>query len=361
MPEEICIPLPPSQLEPKPFYRTRRGLVAIAFLLLVLLAGLFSWWLARGKIASTNASLDMLVYTVAPEFPAKLKEILVEDGQTVAKGQPLAIVESSEYAGHFQDAARDLASLRNLVPAAGGENPVQAEKEAAAKLAQARFEEDRLRKLHQEAVAEHVRAQLGMRSINPNNRDAYSQAAQLVNSAKTRMTAALEEFERASLLRAGLEKALNKLRAAILAARRGGNGALDGQRPLAQASSAMSDQLVSPVAGTVLRVAGQQGQTIPAGDAIFLIQPEGQTKERWIRANFPLKSRSDIHIGQKVSIRIHDLHLSGKIEEIDAAAGGQYVACRISLDNPEKTLALKPGIRAECQILTRYVPGMGLF
>lgn len=394
MSEEIVVELSPIPSN-KPFFKSVWGIIALIAIVLVILAALFSWWLATGKISSAAARLDTMIYTVGSDFPSRVKKIYVMAGDQVAKDQPLATVESPEFAGQLQSAADELAKLRALagLPQSGSEkdSPGLVEKEAASKLAQARFEEERLQKIYQDAVTEHVRAQLAKRSIPFSRQAEYGQAELNESRAAVRVNEALENFEKASKFRSALDQALAKIRLALMSARRsaGMTATEPAQGGNSPARFAGEENLFSPAQGSVFRVTAAPGQILQPGEAAFYILPgeDQENGERWIQAWFPPEERKNIKIGQPVNIRFtdNDQIISGKVEVIGeneeslpdallpaghAAAltrpSGTYlqslfVPVKISIDKPREVNALEPGARAECQIQTHYIISGGLF
>lgn len=392
MPEEVLIEFTPPS-EPKPFYKTKRGILALCAIILVILAAIFSWWLSTGKITSVAARLDTLIYTVGSDFPARIKNVYVMAGDQVLKDQKLASIESPEFAGQLQSATEELAKLRSMagLPRSSGQEDSAnlVEKEAASKLAQARFDEERLYKEYQNAANEHVASLIAMRSINMSNQGAYSAASERERAMRTRMQEALENFEKASKFRASLDQALTKIKMAILAARRTGGlkGASEKTATSSNTTFTGETDLISPAQGSVFRVNAHSGQVLQPGEAAFYILPEDLSGNagRWIQAWFTPEDRKSVKIGQPVSIKFSGLNLlvSGRVEAIGeneehlpetlaseprASAltrtsgsylQASYIPVRISLDDAAKTNSLEPGIAADCQIQTHYIIGNG--
>lgn len=380
MADEIIIEMAPEPA-PKPFYKTRRGIIILALLGLIIALALFSWWLANGKISSTSARLDTNIFTVGSEFPATLKAISVAPDEMVIQGQPLGIVEMiNPVQPRPRESNIDLSSFGNLAGLNGKfESIQQAEKEISARLSQARVEEQRTHTIYQNAVAEHVKTQLAMRSINRVNQFAYNQAAAEELQANGKMITALEVYEKASLLRANLERTLNKIRAAIQNSKVNKVQVTE-LKPSIQPSPVMA-QLVAPVQGRILAINANAGQTINANQPIFLIMPEGpqENADRWLQAWFSVEDKDKIEPGQKVSIKFDnsDLHVNGRVQVIGQegqvitaiedtgksqpkneqtdSASKVYLPVRISFDNPQEVISLKPGAKASCQIQTRYI------
>lgn len=355
------------------------------FLLLVAAVGIYSWWLSNGKISSVAANLDTVVYTVEPEYAARMDEVFVQPGELVSAGQVLGrISRQTSATGQPEAPAQDLGINQRL------ENASNAEREMAAKVNEAREHEDRLRRIYEDMVGYHVRAQLALRSISVNNPN-YPQVAEAEASARHSMERARDDFEKYSRSRAALDKELAKIRAELSRYRAGGRLPRQVPQKVVQAPKVETADLVAPVDGKVLRVQGQQGQQIQRGEPVFLILPTGRNKaaDYWIQAWFPENAKGVIDPGQKVNILLgkNGANFSGKVVSVaekatilpigDQAAKSlnlysisrevrekyhakRYLPVRIALDYPQDAAVFEPGTKAECQIQTRYMFG-GLF
>lgn len=392
MSEALYVELPAEQ-KPLPFWKSKRGIALCVFLLLILLAAIFSWWLSRGKISSAAARLDTLVYTVEPEFSTQIQEIYASPGDMVGAGQPLARVDVSALGSKDQksimeiERLRQIPGMRAIAERLGAAQ--KAERDMAARLAQARFEEEKYRKAREERVTEHVRSQLAMRSLDRRNVGAYEEASRVEQAARSRMEAAKAEFEQVSRQRAAIDMELARIRNDIIRTRKRANlgdpPAVANQENVAVKS--VDDYLYSPVNGRVLRVDAMRGQMAIQGEPVFYILPKGDnvSSDYWVQAWFPAADRESLKVGQKVIIKFDNgLHLNGKVEAISDAAqsapvqqnasgsvnlnsvnvkergqysGEKYIPAKISLDNPSRAASMEPGAKAECQIQTRYFLG----
>lgn len=357
MAEEIIIEMAPENTKP-PFYKTRWGITGLIILALLILAALFSWWLANGKINSAQARLDTLVFTVGTENQAIIKSLYAMPGELVSQGQTLAVIETAQ---------------ENPSPAqVSTQKPEQKlqEKELENKIEAARVEEDQANRIYQEAVSDHVRAQLAMRSINPNNQIAYNSASSTVDMAKSKMDKAREAFEKISDLRVSLDKTLQFLRMGVKQK--------DSAKPQnvtdAVSQNYLESNLVSPVQGRILNINAITGQVVPADHPVFYILPDETSEgdERWLQAWFPLTDKDKIKIGQKVSILFekNNLNVLGKVDSIaqepqslplpqgDAIIKNYtsrlYLPVTIKFDKPDEVANIAPGSLAQCQIQTRY-------
>lgn len=393
MSQELNIEMPQQQGKKK-IWRNPRALAIIILAALVILAGIFSWWLSRGKVSSAAARLDTIVYTVEPDFPTRLENVYVKSGESVKAGQPLGRIDLAPQAfvppppAHAAPSGNrhmpDMQDISERLAAAQ-----LAEKSMASKVAQARAEEEKTRQLWQDLVTEHVRAQLAMRSLDSRN-PAYAQARQVEEMARSRMESAKDIFEKISISRAAMDHELNRIRAELARVRQRTGSRIPATKTAESKPEFHAESnLYSPVDGKVMRINAAPGQMLAKGEPVFLILPTGReyASESWIQAWFPVEDKGRIHPGQKVSIRFAggEAHISGKVQAVGDAAQGlpeqatgepktatassamrdgeeaKYLPVKITIDNPAEIVNLPPGTKAECQIQTRYILGKGGF
>lgn len=377
MSDATYIEIPPQPARPKSFWRGWRGVVLALFLLAALLAGCFSWWLSQGKISSVYGRVDTVVFTVEPEYTARVEELLVRQGQTIVIGQPLARIDANPAAPapppqqtpqnqqNRIGSASDIAQRLNAAQ--------ETERRMSTRAAQARNEEEARERIHQQSVTEHVRALLAMRSANPAYIGAYEEAARHEAEARARMDAARDEFEKVSKMRAATDLELARIRADIFRLKqraRPGETSASVQQPVPAKTAPAPASLYAPVGGKLIGINAQIGQKVEKGRPAFLILPDGPN-DRWIQAWFPMSARDKLKLGQKVSIKSGVLHFAGSVSAISAEAqelppdaskrGARFLPVRIQPDNPKEFEELAPGANVECQIQTRYAPGGGFF
>lgn len=367
--------------------RTLRRLLAILTTALSIVAVTLGWWLYSGRVASVAARLDGMVHVVAPRFSGHLASLDVKEGDAVTTGQPIGSMETGAYDRQLAQAAAEAAALRppqgpDIVESAARLRQAQeAERDFAVRIAQARHEEDTLRQLREERVTEHVRAQLALRSLDSQGgeravgKQEYAAACEAEALARTRKDAVVAEFERASLMRAAMAQELGRIRQEIMAAR-----AHASQRRVAQRGTterlAADGTLFAPVGGTVLRRLAEPGQLLQAGEPALFIAPAGQNSGDafWVDAWFPAGEGNTIRAGQRCSITIGDVGLSGTVREVlppqplpegvgasspATDSGGAaslrrsvaYLPVRIAL-NEELPRGLTPGATADCVVMT---------
>lgn len=385
MADEIIVDMVPQPEKPS-FFRSRAWYIILAFLILILIAALASWWLARGRLVSVSATVDAMVYTVEPSVRARVEKVFAGPGDLVRPGQALARIDyqangaapipTQDFVG-----AKPAPTISDRLIAAQ-----QAEREMAARVNQAREEEDKLRFVYQEMVTDHARAQLRMRSINPNNRAAYAQAAAREEEAKANAQRARDAFEQYSRMRAAQDAELRKIRAELQRYRQ--RAAAPAPIPAHVAPELVENDLFAPVAGKILKVLVTPGLVVAPDQPLFVILPTqaNQSTGYWIQAWFPKNSIGDIAPGQKVDIRVENrgLNIAGKVVSVSDEAqiapvspdnsvtiaslnkedknrfnSTRYLPVRVGLDFPSDGAILEPGSKVTCLIQTRSIPGLG--
>lgn len=369
----IELPTPPKKSRKGRFLRNLIILLCIAA---VIAAGAFSWWLAQGKIASSFARVDAMIYTVDANFPTVMEELLVHQGEMVTAGQPLAHMDTSDLAHRLAGTSpqQDQHGIPPMGEIAGRLDATEtAERRMATRLAQARAEEERYQQIHQERVTDHVRAQLALRAIDAGNVMAHEQAKRMELLAKSRMDQARDEFEKVSKMRASMEMELHRIRAEIF--RKKQRASQQVKQPVAPPPPppipAAARTLYAVANGQIMGINAVPGQKIPAGTPVFYILPADQSSEKWVEAWFPANAKTLLKLGQKAQIKAQDIHLNGVVsaisEQTQTYAQGssgeyaQYLPVRIQIPDQEGLSKIPPGTTVECQIQTRYLLGEKLF
>lgn len=367
----IELPNPPKKRRGGRFWGK---LLVLLFICAVVAAGVFSWWLAEGKISSSFARVDAMIYTVDANFPTVMEELLVRQGEMVTAGQPLAHLDTADLAQRLAGTQprHDIPPMGEI---AGRLNATEtAEKRMATRLAQARAEEERFQQIHQERVTDHVRAQLSLRAIDAGNYIAHEQAKRMELLAKSRMDQARDEFEKVSKMRAGMEMELHRIRAEIFRRKQRSSRQPNQPAPASPPPPAIPEAartLYAVANGQIMGINAVPGQKIAAGTPVFYILPADQSSEKWIEAWFPANAQKLLKLGQKAQVKANDVHLNGVVSAIAAqpqtyAQGSsgefaQYLPVRIQIQDQEALGKIPPGTTAQCQIQTRYLLGEKFF
>ena len=392
MPEPIYLQMPEPRLK-------KHGRMFLRLLPLWVVGCLVAagwWWIESGRVTSTWAMLDGMVYAVSSEFPAKVESVAVREGDRVKKGQVLARLDARAYAGRVGEAGREAAGLRAMAgppsieeTAARLKQAQDSEQEMVRRIALARHDEDLKQKAREERVAEHVRAQLALRTLDSQGGEravgsaryaAVKQAEAQTRLAKER---AIVEFEQVSLVRAAIDQELARVGAEALRYKQLASsnrytpkyvaGAL-GAAMNAVPQNAVDGNLYAPQDGRILRGIAMPGQSVQRGEPVVLLLPEGKEAQKsfWLLAFFTQDDANALKPGQKCAITLkNDTKLEGRVyDRLDpqplppnaiadskdasetAARPEVYVPVRITISDGEGK-QFEPGMLGKCEVMTR--------
>lgn len=392
MPEPIYLQMPEPRLK-------KHGRMFLRLLPLWVIGCLVAagwWWIESGRVTSTWAMLDGMVYAVSSEFPAKVESVAVREGDRVKKGQVLARLDARAYAGRVGEAGREAAGLRAMAgppsieeTAARLKQAQDSEQEMVRRIALARHDEDLKQKVREERVAEHVRAQLALRTLDSQGGERavgsarYAAAKQAEAQTRLAKERAIVEFEQVSLVRAAIDQELARVRAEALRYKQLASsnryapkyvaGAL-GAAMNAVPQNAVDGNLYAPQDGRILRGIAMPGQSVQRGEPVVLLLPEGKEAQKsfWLLAFFTQDAANALKPGQKCAITLkNDTRLEGRVyDRLDpqplppnaladskdasetAARPEVYVPVRITISDGEGK-QFEPGMLGKCEVMTR--------
>lgn len=343
----------------------KKHLYLLGFLVLFILCiitGLICW-LALGKIESVAGRLDGTVYTISSQINSAMEEIYIRIGEEVKQGQVLAKVEEQKTSGVPPEPLTEQLSKAQMY-----------ERQMTERLSAAQQEEERYRRVREQRVTEHVRAQLAMRSVSSPNSTQYKQLAAAERKARQIMERAKEDFDNSSKIRAATEKELNKIR--ITRKKLIASLKENPQQPVQQ-EKMPENTIHSPVEGRVMAVYASPGDALKIGQPIFIIFPNdsSQSDNVWAQVWFSREAGKALKPGQEAEIEISDgLKITGNVSEVfspqplpeglaaimDSAYKTQlFIPGKIKLPPLDKIEREKflPGIPIKCEIFTRSLFG----
>ena len=394
MPEPIYLQMPEAPLKK----HGRQFLRLLPIWVLVFLAAGGWWWIEAGRVTSTWAMLDGMVYAVSSEFPGRVDAVTVREGDRVKKGQVVARLDVSGYARRMAEAGREAAGLRVMGPPSMEETAARlkqaqnSEQEMVHRIALARHEEDLKQKNREDRVAEHVRAQLALRTLDSQGGEhavgsaRYAAARQAEMQTRLAKERAMVEFEQVSLVRAAMDQELARVRDETLRYKQMASrnryapqyvtGALWAAMNAAP-QQVVDGNLYAPQDGRILRGMAMPGQNVQRGDPVVLLLPEGKEAQKsfWIIAYFGQDEANALKPGQKCAVslqgglklegRIYDrlepqpLPASANVGSKDAAPGKEtaaspqlYVPVRVVISDAEGK-QFEPGMVGKCEVMTR--------
>ncbi len=235
---------------------------------------------ACGKSASNRVvatgTIEMIEVDVAPQVPARVMAVRVEEGQTVRAGDTLAVLtQSTTRADVAEHEARVRAAEASLREVRAGARPREIEKAEA-----------ELRR----SEAEAVRANLDLERLKPlvaagaESPQSLDAATAEAATATARRDAVREELQ---LLREGTRPERIDLARAELASARA---------TLAAVAAVAGDLvLTAPVGGTVLSRNAEPGEMLSSGESVVTL---GQTGATYTRVYVPTRELPSVRTGQ---------------------------------------------------------------
>ena len=292
---------------------------------------------------------------VTAPIPGTVAELLVEPGDQVTKGQPVAVISSPELIElRVESLDRRTEAEANL-----------GEAEANLKLAEQNLERQR-----QIANAEITQANTQLAEAQ----ERYDRDAELATEgalprrqmleSKTQLAAAKTALETANSRREVLEAEaeIKRAQTAVEAAKsRIQLSDTTYQTRLQQLSNRANEKglvtVLAPITGTVAQRQVTLGESFEdAGGQLMTIVNNTQV---WATANIYEKDLEKVKKGQKVRLKVSSLPeqtFTGEVTQIDPLVVGEtrVVPVRAKLDNPGGRL--KPGMFAQMEILTDKSP-----
>jgi HlyD family secretion protein len=269
-----------------------------------------SWWLLMAVAGCSRSASDRIVATgtiemievdVAPQVPARVVAVRVEEGEAVRAGDTLAILiqatTRADVAGHE---ARVRAAEASLREARAGARPPEIERAEA-----------ELRRTEAEAVRasrdlERIQPLAAAGAESPQRLEATTAEAA---TAAARRDAAREEVQ---LLREGTRpERIDLARAEVASAR----------AALAAAAAVAGDLvLTAPVSGTVLSRNAEPGEILSSGQSVLTL---GETGATYIRVYVPTRELPSVRTGQAATAHLDgfpDHPFQGRVVAISPTA-----------------------------------------
>jgi membrane fusion protein (multidrug efflux system) len=342
-------------------------IVAVLFVLLAAGAG-YLWW-SHGRESTDDAFVEGHIHPVAARVSGTVVQVLVDENQVVEEGQPLVLLDPTDYEVAVAQARADLATAEAVLASASVGVPLQAN-QTDLQVAAATAAVEAARRALTEAEAQVAAAENQIRGL-----EAALQLAQLDLQRQTRLRAQ-DLVPQAALdaarthhdqAKAALDAARARLAAAMAArdrfaseverAQAAAKLASTGQdvttikdlerraaaakRDLArerlrQAELQLSyTRILAPARGQVSKKSVEAGMVVAAGKPLLAIVPL-DPERLWVTANFKESQIGRMRPGQRVEITVDALpgvRLTGQVDSIMAGTGAVF-----SLFPPENAM-----------------------
>jgi membrane fusion protein (multidrug efflux system) len=339
-----------------PFYKT--PLFMIGILLLPVSAGVFFYWLqAIHPFESTdNAYLKSHMSLISPKETGYVKEVRLEDNQTVKQGDLLVVIDDHDF----------------QAKAAQAEAQVLLEKASAETLeTDKRAQEARIREEHANIAAAEANIEKSAKDLKrfKNLAEEGAISAQSRDAAESAYKQAKAERDKFISARQGAQSRLSSLDARINESRarlKAAEAALE----LARIDLA-NTHVIAPFDGIIGNRSVQVGQLVQPGSALaYLIPADGL----FVEANFKETQIGQMQAGQAVAITVDalpDRRFEGIVDSFAPASGSEFsllpaenatgnftkivrrVPVKIRFNRDADLKQLRPGLSAVVQVKVR--------
>ena len=298
-----------------PAHGRRRSLLFFGILLGGVVLALYAWGLPpfrRAVQTTDNAYVRGLTTTISPQVSGYVTEVLLQDFDSVSKGQPLVKVDDRAYRQRVEQAraivAVQIANLDNSQQSQRSSQATVAAQEAALGNASAQLQ----------------RAQADMRRVNE-----LTAEGSLSERERDQTVAALRQSE-AAVAQARAQRTISQEQVRTVTV---GRGALEASVQSARAALQLAEIELSntviraPRDGRVGEIGVRLGQFVSAGSQLFVLVPI----DVWIVANFKEAQTAKIVPGQRATFTVDalgDAELEGIVRELSPAAGSEFAVIK---------------------------------
>jgi membrane fusion protein (multidrug efflux system) len=269
----------------------------------------------QGHVSTDNAQVDGTIVPVLAKVGGFVRTLGVDENDHVKLGQPIVLIDSSEYAVRLAQAEAELAAAAYVAGGKGVDGQAEAQIRSATsqgQVVQAQIESARAAQA--KATADLAR---------------YKELAAKQIVSKLQLDAAQAAFDQANANLAALQRQASGAAAQLSNAEIGGKFA---QARYASAKATRDNaalqlsytKVVSPVAGIVSRKQIEVGQLVQPGQPLLTLVSDSSV---WIAANFKETQLADIRVGQAVAIEVDSYpgcEAEGKVESLSAATGAKF-------------------------------------
>ena len=331
----------------------------VAIILLITGGVGFYWWFS-GHVSTDDAYVDGNSFIITPRIAGYVTKLLITDNELVKKGQPLVILDPTDYEVAVAQAKANLADSRSTLTSLELGVPLQLTQTneqvrgAKAELNSLHETLDQL-KNQEEAAAQNVRrleAQLHLADLDLQRQKALRQSGavpqQTLDNAATNEESVLAQLrnaratlEAAKKQRSAQESDIELRQANIALAATGKQQAeikqreTDAQKAKVELAKAQLKQaelnltytaITAPVDGYITNRKLEVGQFVSPGQQLFSVVPL-DPDNTWITANYKETELTNVRPGQPVKIEIDTypgLTMKGTVNSIMAGTGAVF-------------------------------------
>jgi membrane fusion protein (multidrug efflux system) len=290
------------------------GVVAIA-VVIALVWGVKTFIYSRGHETTDNAQVDGHIVPVLAKVGGYVTAVLVQDNDSVRKGQTLVRIDDSEYRMKVAQAEADLAAAQS---AAGGRLFTGQSQAAVATATGQRSAADAQ---IQAALANQQKANSDLARM----RDLVSKqivSAQQLDAAQAAAASAAADVEALQRQASAAGGAVQNAQAGVRLAQarlQAQQAALDN----AKLQLSYTD-VTAPETGTISKKQVEVGQLVQPGQTLMSIVADTGT---WVTANFKETQLNRMRVGQPVSFEVDaypGCEAEGKVQSLSGATGARF-------------------------------------
>lgn len=343
-----------SQTEPRWEPKKSKG-SALLFLLVIISAvlGVLYFWklppFAMDMVHTNNAYVRGQTTLLSPKVAGYVQQVLVQDFQTVEKGQPLVQIDPAPYQAKVAQAKANLLAQQAMLE----------------KLPQSRQSLKSALKMRQAAI-ESANSQLNLSEIelkrmatlyktNSASKREVDQATNASRQAQANLQQANAQLQIAQQDLAALEANEKNLQATIESAK----------AMVELAEQDLHNTVVyAPESGKLSQIGVKQGQLVSVGTQLMFLVPD----ERWVIANFKEADTFHIHLGQLATVSVDALNgkrFHGKVSEISPATASEFSLIKADSGTGNfvkiaQRIPIKIEFESEQEDLKLITPGMSV-
>ena len=302
---------PPKTIKP-----SRRSVILMVLVALIgVVAILYAWqlWPFTGRMAVTeNAYVRGQITVLAPQVSGYVTEVLVQDFEEVAQGQPLVRIDDRQYRQLVEQRRAELAArrfeLENLAQTLASNWATLAARRAELAAAEAELKRGLADEKRVNELAE--RGSVSIRERDQIRATARADSAQ-VQQARAAIAIAEQTLKASEVSRGGLQAQVESAESAL-------------KRAQIDLDNTVID---APRDGQVSEVTVRQGQYVTAGSQLLYLVPE----QLWVIANYKETQTFAMRPGQPVEIEVDaldDARLRGHVQRLAPATGSEFSVLR---------------------------------
>jgi membrane fusion protein, multidrug efflux system len=290
------------------------GIVAVA-VVIALTWGIRTLIYSRAHETTDNAQVDGHIVPVLAKVGGYVTAVLVQDNDSVSKGESLVRIDDAEYRVKVAQAEADLAAAQS---SAGGR---QFTGQSQAAVATASGQRSALDAQIQAALANQQKANADLARM----RDLVSKqivSAQQLDAAQAAAASAAADVEALQRQAAAAGGNVQNAQAGVRLAQAKLQAA---QASLDNAKLQLSyTNVTAPETGTISKKQVEVGQLVQAGQTLMSIVADTGT---WVTANFKETQLNKMHVGQPVAFDVDaypGCEAEGKVQSLSAATGARF-------------------------------------